>query len=102
MTSEEMGIKFIKLTLKERDVLRFVCGGFQNREIAQRLFCSKQTIDVHLNNIYLKMGLKDEGMKSSGKNEGLRHRVQAAMLAVKWGQVNLEDIEFATPTTGCA
>ncbi len=62
-----------RLTPREQEVLRLVCHGLSNKEIAQRLFLSVRTVENHLTNIYGKLGV--------------RSRTEAAVLAVQrgWG-----------------
>jgi DNA-binding CsgD family transcriptional regulator len=45
------------LTPREWEVARLVTQGLTNREIAQRLFLSPKTVDVHLTRIYAKLGV---------------------------------------------
>ena len=45
-----------KLTRREREVSTLVADGLGNREIAQRLFLSKRTVDSHLEHIFTKLG----------------------------------------------
>jgi len=47
------------LTRREADVLRRVINGLKNRDIANDLEISEQTVKDHLSNIYLKMGIKN-------------------------------------------
>ena len=63
------------LTLREIDVLRHVAGGNRNRDIAQRLFISEETIKVHLKHIMDKLGAGD--------------RTQAVAIAVRRGILQL-------------
>jgi DNA-binding CsgD family transcriptional regulator len=45
------------LTPTERDVLRLVTEGLQNKDIATRLFISPRTVQTHLTHVYTKLGL---------------------------------------------
>ena len=45
------------LTPAERDVIRLVCDGLANKEIATRLFVSPKTVQAHLTHVYTKLGL---------------------------------------------
>lgn len=45
------------LTDREIEVLRLVCGGSSNRQIAQMLVLSSKTVEHHLEHIYNKLGV---------------------------------------------
>jgi predicted ATPase/class 3 adenylate cyclase/DNA-binding CsgD family transcriptional regulator len=45
------------LTPSERDVVRLVCEGLANKDIATRLFVSPKTVQAHLTHVYTKLGL---------------------------------------------
>ena len=45
------------LTEREREVLHLLAEGLSNREIAERLFLSVDTVKVHTRNIYSKLGV---------------------------------------------
>src|ERR1051325_10380675 len=47
------------LSSRERQVVELVSQGFKNREIAQRMFISEQTVKNHLHNIFDKLGVSD-------------------------------------------
>jgi DNA-binding NarL/FixJ family response regulator len=47
------------LSVRERQVVELVSQGFKNREIAQRMFISEQTVKNHLHNIFDKLGVSD-------------------------------------------
>jgi DNA-binding NarL/FixJ family response regulator len=49
--------KYAKLTERERDVLRFVAGGFSAPEIGEKLFISPKTVDTYKQRINEKLGL---------------------------------------------
>lgn len=61
------------LTLREKEVLRLVCDGLTNAEIASRLSVSRETIKSELKRIFRKIGVAN--------------RTQAAVLLVKQGWV---------------
>jgi DNA-binding NarL/FixJ family response regulator len=48
-----------QLTAREIEVLRHVTGGNRNRDIAERLFISEETVKVHLKHIMEKLGASD-------------------------------------------
>ncbi len=47
--------RVVKLTRREEEVLSLVLEGLSSREVAEALFCSKRTVDFHLNRIYDKL-----------------------------------------------
>lgn len=59
------------LTDREVEVLQLVCEGSRNREIAESLFISEDTVKVHVSRIMDKLGAKD--------------RTQAVAIAVRRG-----------------
>src|SRR5882762_4519900 len=63
------------LTVREVEVLRQVTGGNRNRDIADLLFISEETVKVHLKHIMDKLGAKD--------------RTQAIAIAVRRGIIQL-------------
>src|ERR1700722_8856485 len=44
-----------ELTSREREIASLVAGGLSNRDVADRLFISRRTVDAHLNHIYGKL-----------------------------------------------
>jgi DNA-binding NarL/FixJ family response regulator len=63
------------LTPREVEVLRKVAGGNRNRDIADLLFISEETVKVHIKHIMDKLGAKD--------------RTQAIAIAVRRGIIEL-------------
>jgi DNA-binding NarL/FixJ family response regulator len=63
------------LTERERAVLQHVAGGNRNRDIAERLFISEETVKVHIKHIMTKLGATD--------------RTQALAIAVRRGIIQL-------------
>ena len=64
-----------ELTAREVEVLRKVAGGNRNRDIADLLFISEETVKVHIKHIMDKLGAKD--------------RTQAIAIAVRRGIIEL-------------
>jgi DNA-binding NarL/FixJ family response regulator len=64
------------LTEREREVLQHVTGGNRNRDIAERLFISEETVKVHIKHIMEKLGASD--------------RTQAVTIAVRRGIIHLD------------
>jgi DNA-binding NarL/FixJ family response regulator len=48
-----------RLTPREKDVVRLVCRGLRNKQIAENLHITPGTVKVHLMHIFEKTGLKD-------------------------------------------
>ncbi len=47
------------LTNREREVIEELCKGLGYKEIACRMFVSRETVKQHLKNIYRKMGVNN-------------------------------------------
>ncbi len=47
------------LSLREREIVVLVAQGFKNKEMAERMFISEQTVKNHLHNIFAKLGVSD-------------------------------------------
>jgi DNA-binding NarL/FixJ family response regulator len=63
------------LTAREIEVLQQIAGGNRNRDIAERLFISEETVKVHIKHIMDKLGASD--------------RTQAVAIAVRRGIIHL-------------
>src|SRR5919205_2581300 len=62
------------LTEREVEVLREVAGGNRNREIAERLFISEETVKVHIKHIMEKLGANDRTQAVAiGVRRGIIH-----------------------------
>jgi NarL family two-component system response regulator LiaR len=69
-----------ELTEREQEVLRQLALGRTNREIAEALVVSDETIKTHVGNILTKLQLA--------------HRTQAVIYALKKGLISLDDLEL--------
>lgn len=54
---DEKARKEFKLTRRELEVLRLICGGYTNSEISELLFISEYTVKDHIKNIMRKMNV---------------------------------------------
>ncbi len=54
---EKTSPKGIFLTPKEKEIMSLVCEGLSNKEIADKLKVSEQTVKAHLHRIYKKFGI---------------------------------------------
>ena len=67
-----------ELTDREQDVLKLIVDGCSNREIGTNLSITEGTVKAHVNSILNKLGVND--------------RTQAAVLAIRYGVVDLQDL----------
>jgi predicted ATPase/DNA-binding CsgD family transcriptional regulator len=51
-----------QLTAREREIAGLVAGGLSNRQVAERLFISRRTVDAHLEHIFGKLGITSRVM----------------------------------------
>ena len=51
--------KMAKLTNREREVIAVIGEGLKNKQIAERLFISEETVRRHLTSIYSKLDVSD-------------------------------------------
>jgi len=63
------------LTAREIEVLRLVAGGNRNKDVAERLFISEETVKVHVKHAMGKLGAND--------------RTQAVAIAIRRGIIQL-------------
>lgn len=64
-------VRMERLTKREKEIAKLVTEGFNNTEIAQKLYVSRHTIKAELSNIYEKLQIKN--------------RVQLAIFCMKHG-----------------
>jgi DNA-binding NarL/FixJ family response regulator len=53
------------LSTRELDVLALVAAGLDNEEIASQLYISVRTVERHLSNIYLKLGVSGKAARAA-------------------------------------
>src|SRR5262249_10518002 len=49
------------LTEHERQISQLACEGLTNPEIGARLFLSRRTVEWHLRNVFIKLGIRSRG-----------------------------------------
>lgn len=59
LSSKKFPEKKAPLTRKEKEIMSCICQGYRNKEIAQKLNISEQTVRSHCNRIYRKFGISD-------------------------------------------
>lgn len=69
-----------ELTERETEVLKQLANGKTNREIAETLFISEETVKSHIGNILSKLHLS--------------HRTQVVIYALKQGLISLDDLKL--------
>lgn len=57
--SDRKGRERSPLSQREREIVALVAQGFKNKEIAEKIFISEQTVKNHLHNIFDKLGVSD-------------------------------------------
>lgn len=70
----------VALSEREQDVLRQLALGLTNREIAEAMMVSPETVKTHVGNILTKLHLA--------------HRTQAVIYALKYGIISLDEIDL--------
>lgn len=63
------------LSPREREVLRLAAAGLDNADIAERLVLSVRTIERHLSNAYLKLGISGKSARSAAVAALLRREL---------------------------
>lgn len=58
LSMKEKGKKEVRLTKKETEILNHICTGLTNKEIAQKLYISEQTVKSHCNHLFKKFDVK--------------------------------------------
>jgi DNA-binding NarL/FixJ family response regulator len=53
-----------RLSRREREILRLAAGGLSNVEVAEKLTISTRTVERHLSNAYLKLGLSGRAART--------------------------------------
>ncbi|MBP5972304.1 response regulator transcription factor [Brasilonema sp. CT11] len=77
VSSVEYFPELAQLTFRKLDVLRLIASGANNREIAQSLFLSENTVKNYVTNILSRLNLRD----THDCVCPLGNRTQAALLA---------------------
>jgi len=76
-TDESEENRLGQLTKREREVLKLAARGMTNREVASKLTISVRTVQVHLSNVFSKLGVGS--------------RTEAVLYALRQGWLTLED-----------
>jgi DNA-binding NarL/FixJ family response regulator len=49
----------VSLARREKEIVSHICQGYRNKEIAEKMHISEQTVKSHCNRIYKKLGVSD-------------------------------------------
>jgi DNA-binding NarL/FixJ family response regulator len=71
--------KKLHLTARELEVLRLAARGMTNNQIAERLYFSSRTVQVHMTHIFAKLGVGS--------------RTEAVIVGLRGGTLRLDDID---------
>ena len=69
---------YARLTPQETAVTRLVVSGMTNREVAKELMLSAKTVEFHLRNIYLKVGVRSRAELRTRARGGTSSRSEAS------------------------
>jgi two-component system, NarL family, response regulator NreC len=75
------------LTTREREVLQLAAQGYNNAEIADRLFISRRTVEIHRANLLRKLGLKTQ------RNQLYEYAIQRGILPEKRKEAQAQQVE---------
>ena len=65
----------LEFTGRELEVLRLIAEGKNNEEIAGQLFLSVRTIEKHITNLYLKMGVSGKSARAFAASYAIKHHL---------------------------
>ena len=49
----------MQLSQREREIIVLIAQGYKNKEIAEKMFITEQTMKNHLHNVFAKLGVSD-------------------------------------------
>jgi DNA-binding NarL/FixJ family response regulator len=58
-SSEKVARERAQLSQREREIIVLIAQGYKNKEIAEKMFITEQTVKNHLHNIFDKVGVSD-------------------------------------------
>ena len=71
-TLNETRLRELGITRRELEILELIAGGFSNREIAEKLFVSENTVKTHSSRLFDKLSAKRRTQAVQlGKESGL-------------------------------
>lgn len=88
-----------KLTARELEILAFVTQGYSNKETAQALTISRETVRWHMRTLYGKLGIHDrQSAVTYGLQQGLDKKKLSATLSETWSPVLAQDEAAENPS----
>jgi DNA-binding CsgD family transcriptional regulator len=64
-----------EFTGRELEILRLIAEGKNNEEIAEQLFLSVRTVEKHITNLYLKMGVYGKSARAFAASYAIKHKL---------------------------
>jgi DNA-binding NarL/FixJ family response regulator len=58
-TNGKPGRERAQLSQREREIIVLIAQGYKNKEIAEKMFITEQTVKNHLHNVFDKLGVSD-------------------------------------------
>ncbi|HEX5025154.1 MAG TPA: LuxR C-terminal-related transcriptional regulator [Agriterribacter sp.] len=65
----------LEFTGRELEVLRLIAEGKNNEEMAEQLFLSIRTVEKHITNLYLKMGVSGKSARAFAASYAIKHHL---------------------------
>jgi DNA-binding NarL/FixJ family response regulator len=74
-TAPEAIKEVCEFTGRELEILRLIAEGKNNEEIAEQLFLSVRTVEKHITNLYLKMGVYGKSARAFAASYAIKHKL---------------------------
>ncbi len=71
---------FVKLTISEIEILKYICNGLSNKEISDKRVTSTRTVDTQVRSIFNKLNVNN--------------RMELFAVSIQSGLLTFEDVEI--------